>query len=211
MGWILGHKLIRYDCSFSLSEHENITQNDSASVNNTKMIYTMTFSGEFMSSSLHKWSCFEKTSVYTDTDKGKSRFDWLLNNANRHDKNGALKSAFDKHEPGSHKEADFDIKGFFPRLCVFVFFCRSVGGRPLSWIWAAVKCWFREGLGVLAVILWKQTNRGNQSHCLEEVKVPFHLLYQPWLVSLKIFVLYSKCSVGLYIFVILPNRVLKTL
>lgn len=59
-----------------------------------------------------------------------------------------------------------------------------------------MRLWFREGLGVLAVILWKQTNLGNQSHCLERVKVPFHLVYQPWVVSLKEFVLYCKCSLG---------------
>lgn len=61
------------------------------------------------------------TSVYTGTDKGKSWFEWLLNIANRHDKNGALKSAFDKHEPGSHKKIDFDTKEVFPSLFLFFF------------------------------------------------------------------------------------------
>lgn len=142
--------------------------------------------------SLSNWSCFEKASVYTRTDKGKSRFDWVLNNANRHDKNGALKSAFDKHEPGSHQKIAFDTKGFFPHLHL----CCSVGGQPLGRVWSGVRLWFREGLGVLAVILWKQTNLGNQSQCLEWVKVPFPLAYQPWVVSLKEFVLYSKYSLG---------------
>lgn len=111
--------------------------------------------------SLSNWSCFEKASVYTRTDKGKSRFDWLLNNVNRHDKNGALKSALDKHEPGSHQKIAFDIKGFFPRLHLRC----TVGGQPLGWVWSVVRLWFREGLGVLAVILWK-TNKSWKSKSL---------------------------------------------
>lgn len=142
--------------------------------------------------SLSKWSSFEKTSVYTCMNKGKSRFDWLLNNSNHHDKNGALKSAFDKHEPGSHQKIAFDIKGF----SLVNFFHCSVGGQPLGWVWSVVRLRFREGLGVWAVILWKQTNLRNQSHCLERVKDPFHLVLQPWVVSLKKLLLYPKCSLG---------------
>lgn len=162
----------------------------SALANNTKIYHHI--HRDISVLSLSKWSCFEKTSVYTCTDKGKSRFDWLLNNANRHDKNGALKSAFDKHEPGSHQKIAFDTKGFFPHLHL----CCSVGGQPLGWVWSVVRLWFRERLGVLAVILWKQTNLENQSHCLDRVKVPFRLVYQPWVVSLKEFVLYSTSSLG---------------
>lgn len=43
---------------------------------------------------------FVKTSVYAHTDEGKSQFACILNNANRRDKNGALKSATDKQEAG---------------------------------------------------------------------------------------------------------------
>lgn len=136
-----------------------------------------------------KWSLFVNASVYTHTEKGKSRFDWLLNNGIAMIK--ALKSAFDKQEAGSHQKIGFDRKkGFPPHLhlrCV-------VGGQPLGRAWSEVR--FREGLEVWAVIRWKQTNLENQSRCLEQVKVPFRLLHQPWAVSLKAFVLYSKWSLG---------------
>ena len=136
--------------------------------------------GEFMPFLCPVEVFFEKTSVYTHTEEGKSRLDWLVNNANRHDKNGALKSMFNKHEPESQEDRLW-YKGVFPSplFSFFFFFCWSVGGQPPSWVWSVARRWFREGLGVLAVILWKQTNLSNQSHCLEEVKVPFHLSYQP--------------------------------
>lgn len=161
--------------------------------------YTITFTETFLSF-LYPNEAVLRRQVFTlARTRGKSRFDWLLNNANRHDKNGALKSAFDKHQPGSHQKIAFDTKGFFPHLHLRC----SVGGQPLGWVWSVVRLWFRERLGVSAVILWKQTNLGNQSHCLERVKVPFHLLYQPRAVSLKEFVLYSKCSLGSSVYVIM--------
>lgn len=141
-----------------------------------------------------KWSLFVNASVYTHTEQGKSRFDWLLNNGIAMIK--ALKSAFDKHEAWSHQKIGFDRKkGFSPHLhlrCV-------VGGQPLGQAWSEVR--FREGLEVWAVIRWKQTNLENQSRCLEQVKVPFRLLHQPWAVSLKVFVLYSKWSLGSSVFI----------
>lgn len=60
---------------------------------------------------------------------GESRSDGLLNNANRHDKNGALKSAFDKHELGSHQKIAFDTEGF-PLVYCFSLFCRWPTAGP---------------------------------------------------------------------------------
>lgn len=94
-------------------------------------IYTIAFPETFLSL-LYPNEAVLRRSVYTHTDKGKSGFDWLLNNANRHDKIGALKSVFDKHQAGSHQKIAFETKGFFPPLVLFFLclFCRWPNTGP---------------------------------------------------------------------------------
>lgn len=64
-------------------------------------------------------------SVYTHTSEGKSRSDWLLNKANRHDRK-AFKSVLDKQSPS---KIAFDRREGFSLVTRLR---RAVGGQPLG-------------------------------------------------------------------------------
>lgn len=117
-----------------------------------------------------------RESVYTHTSEGKSRSDWLLNKANRHDRK-AFKSALDKQSPS---KIAFDRReGFSPR-------CSSPPCR--RWPTAGAELGAKWDFGL------ERDLRSELSFCrnkqISGIKVaaehresflkPFRLIYQPW-------------------------------
>lgn len=100
-------------------------------------------------------------------------------------KKAALKSAFDKHEPGSHQKMAFDTKVPPPAFLSSGLFSRWPAlERSETLVWSrtwGLSCHFCGNKQILAI---KVT-------VLERAKVPFQPVYQP----MKECVLCSKCSV----------------
>lgn len=114
-------------------------------------------------------------SVYTHTSEGKSRSDWLLNKANRHDRK-AFKSALDKQSPSA---IAFDRREGFSLVTRLR---RAVGGRLLgpnlerSETLVKRETWGRSCHFV-------ETNKSPESKSLrrrKRVLKPLRLIYRLW-------------------------------